>query len=108
MVVIYNHINVVSLYFMPRTAHIHFLFLITVLGVYHLDASAELSQNEIKNLLKCYKHTLDASKNEDKYRTAMSNFPKSDLYKLFIDKERLKNPRGKEKAELPHRIFDVD
>lgn len=70
---------------------------------------AQLSDDDVKSLLVCYKDKIDeAQSSEEKTDIISKNFPFENTYKLFIDMKRLQNPKGEERHRPPHLIFDVE
>lgn len=81
--------------------------MLLILCWFSVFAGANLSDEEFNNLLLCYRDKMSKTEGKGKFDVAFSRFPQSDLYKLFIDKERLAKPHEDEKHVEPHLIFDV-
>lgn len=83
-----------------------FPILIVLIASIH-PAQAKLESHEVDQLLSCYQQKMKDLKGQAKYNFAISGLPKDDLYKLFIDKDRLENPHFSEVHCAPKNLFDV-
>jgi hypothetical protein len=67
-----------------------------------------LSAQEIDQLIAGYRSVLTKTNNPTtQLASALQAFPQSNLYKLFIDQNRLLAPSAEEKHAPPHLLFDV-
>jgi hypothetical protein len=70
-------------------------------------ALSALGSNEINQLLLCYKSHLKTLNGRSKYELAFHGLPENQVYKMFIDKNRLIAPDEDEENVPPHLLFDV-